>query len=64
MSTLSIAEAIGIVRDVTGQKPRSIGVTLFVDGIVSGEERGEIRDALSPQAIKTDERRNVTQVDL
>jgi hypothetical protein len=64
MSTLSIAEAIGIVRDVTGQKPRSIGVTLFVDGIVPSDERQEIRNKLRPQSITTDERRNVTEVEL
>lgn len=50
--SLRISDSIGEVRAITGQKPRTVGATLYLDGQIDEDEASRIRNAIDPQEIK------------
>lgn len=64
MSSIKIAEAIGIVREVTGWNPRSLGASIFVSKAISDEERSELQDELDNPEIEVLDDFDKTKIDL
>lgn len=54
MGVLQIADAIGTVEDVTGEKARSVGATIFVSRCLNDDEITELNEKLTNPDIQAD----------